>query len=79
MSKRKETEFGTIPIHWDFIKASEYCSKVTDGTHDSPKQQTTGRYLITSKHIKGREIDFESAYLISQEWIKRSIPTQKTA
>jgi len=67
MSKRKETEFGTIPIHWDFIKASEYCSKVTDGTHDSPKQQTTGRYLITSKHIKGREIDFESAYLISQE------------
>lgn len=67
MSNRKETEFGVIPIHWHFIRASEYCSKVTDGTHDSPKQQTIGRYLITSKHIKSREIDFESAYLISQE------------
>ncbi len=51
----------------EYIKADEYCSHVTDGTHDSPKRATEGKYLITSKHIKGREIDYDNAYLISQE------------
>lgn len=46
--------------------ASEIYSKITDGTHDSPKQQSSGKPLITSKHIKGRNIDFDSAYLISE-------------
>lgn len=40
---------------------------VRDGTHDSPKQKTIGKPLITSKHIKGNRLDFESAYLISDE------------
>lgn len=65
MSEWKETEFGEIPKDWDYVKASEFCSKVTDGTHDSPKRQDEGKPLITSKHIKGRYIDFDSAYLIS--------------
>ena len=51
---------------WPNILASEYCYNVTDGTHDSPKPVTDGRYLITSKHIKNNEIDFESAYTISE-------------
>jgi type I restriction enzyme S subunit len=67
MSESKETEFGNIPNNWNFMSASEYCSKITDGTHDSPKRQSVGKYLITSKHIKGREIDFENANLISKE------------
>ena len=50
---------------WEYIDASVYCRKVTDGTHDSPKSQAKGKPLITSKHIKGRSIDFETAYLIS--------------
>jgi type I restriction enzyme, S subunit len=67
MSEWKETEFGKIPIDWNFIIGSEYCIKVTDGTHDSPKQKAEGYPLITSKHIKGREIDFANAYLISED------------
>ena len=51
---------------WPNILASEYCYNVTDGTHDSPKPVTEGRYLITSKHIKNNEIDFASAYKISE-------------
>lgn len=46
--------------------ASTIYSKIADGTHDSPKQQIIGKPLITSKHIKGRNIDFDSAYLISE-------------
>ena len=52
---------------WNFIKASEYCHKVIDGTHDSPKSTDIGKPLVTSKHIKGKEIDFENTYLISIE------------
>lgn len=73
MSEWRETEFGTIPAKWKYVKGTEYCSKVTDGTHDSPKQVLQGRFLITSKHIKGRDIDFENAYLISEEDYKKII------
>lgn len=41
--------------------------EVRDGTHDSPKQKTVGKPLITSKHIVGNRLAFESAYLISDE------------
>jgi type I restriction enzyme S subunit len=39
---------------------------VTDGTHDSPKQQTEGFYLVTGKHLINGFIDFSSAYFISE-------------
>ena len=52
---------------WKTIRADEFCSLVTDGTHDSPKPQAAGRKLITSKHLKGYYLDFESANWISRE------------
>lgn len=52
---------------WNTVPASEFCSGVTDGTHDSPKSQNEGRKLITSKHLKGHYIDFDSANRISEE------------
>lgn len=52
---------------WEYIDASSFCLKITDGTHDSPKRKEFGKPLITSKHIRGRNIDFENAYLISEE------------
>lgn len=51
---------------WKYVPGNEYCLKVTDGTHDSPKQAECGKPLITSKHIKGDVIDFDTAYLISE-------------
>ncbi|HDT3624893.1 TPA: restriction endonuclease subunit S [Morganella morganii subsp. morganii] len=52
---------------WQYLLGEEFCSKVTDGTHDSPKQAEYGKPLITSKHIKADEIDFDTAYLISEK------------
>jgi type I restriction enzyme, S subunit len=66
-SEWKETIFGTVASDWEFISSTEFCLRVTDGTHDSPKEQKTGKHLITSKHIKGKDVDFENAYLISEE------------
>ena len=51
---------------WKTVRADEFCSFVTDGTHDSPKPQSQGRRLITSKHLKGDYIDFDSANWISE-------------
>lgn len=52
---------------WKKYTASEFCYRVTDGTHDSPKPKSSGYYLITSKHLKDNCIDFSSAYRISEE------------
>lgn len=67
MNELKETEFGPIAPDWIFLPSTEFCLKVTDGTHDSPKEKSTGKHLITSKHIKGKDVDFENAYLISED------------
>lgn len=39
---------------------------VRDGTHDSPKAQATGNYLITSKHLLSFGVDKTSANRISK-------------
>ena len=53
--------------------ALDYCEFVTDGTHDSPKTKDEGFKLITSKHLKRYEIDFNSANFISKEDYKKVI------
>ena len=55
-----------IPAGWE-IKTLNDIVNVKDGTHDSPKQQNTGYYLITSKHLQSTGIDFKTAYCISSE------------
>ena len=62
---------------WKNIKACDYCYNVTDGTHDSPKQKESGKYLITSRHIKNNRIDFESAYKISEDDYNKIISRSK--
>lgn len=54
-------------MEWETVTAEQFCTWVTDGTHDSPKRQEKGRYLITSKHLSETAIDFSSAYKISEE------------
>ena len=49
----------------NFIKASNFCSHITDGTHDSPIYQNNGYKLVTSKFIKNNRIDFSNAPCIS--------------
>lgn len=57
-------EMGWIPMGWR-VSESGKLFDVRDGTHDSPKQVASGKYLITSRHITGNTIDFSKAYLIS--------------
>ena len=52
---------------WRELAAEDFCIKVADGTHDTPKPLDVGEYLITSKHITSGKIDLSSAYKISKE------------
>lgn len=61
-----ESEMGLIPKGWNSMLISELI-EVKDGTHASPKPKEEGYALITSKHISGEKIDFNSANLISKE------------
>jgi type I restriction enzyme S subunit len=51
---------------WETGILNEVCD-VRDGTHDSPKYQTTGFPLITSKNITKGFIDFSETNLISEQ------------
>ena len=55
------------------VTALDYCKFVTDGTHDSPKAKENGFKLITSKHLKRYEIDFDNANYISEDDYKKVI------
>ena len=55
-----------IPTYFDVKSLSEII-EVKDGTHDSPKPQDNGYFLLTSKHLTERGLDYASAYKISKE------------
>lgn len=50
-----------------FISASEYCNRIFDGTHDTPKPVIHGHPLITSKNILGGILNLHSSYNISED------------
>ncbi|CAN5768324.1 hypothetical protein BH20ACI3_BH20ACI3_22330 [soil metagenome] len=52
---------------WLTLRAEQFCVSVRDGTHDSPKAVEDGRFLVTSRHITGGQLDLGHAYLISHE------------
>lgn len=51
---------------WKAYNLGEICD-VRDGTHDSPKECSYGKPLVTSKNIKEGRIDLENTYLISDD------------
>jgi type I restriction enzyme S subunit len=60
-----KTKIGLLPKNWQVLPANEFCIKVADGTHSSPKQKESGKYLVTSKNIRDGAIDLSTAYKIS--------------
>ncbi|HAN20683.1 MAG TPA: hypothetical protein DCP51_03250 [Clostridiales bacterium] len=59
-------------------KLVDFCDSVRDGTHDSPKPTgSSGKYLITSKHLGNQNLDFSCAYKISFEDYEQIIRRSK--
>ncbi len=62
----KESLFGLIPNDWMLVSLSEVAD-VRDGTHDSPKYQSSGIPFITSKNLRNGKIDFSDCNYITIE------------
>lgn len=65
--KYKQTDIGLIPRDWNVKLMSECCSKITDGTHDTPKPTESGVPFLTAIHVKENFIDFESCYYLPEQ------------
>jgi type I restriction enzyme S subunit len=67
-----------LPEGWEKRTMNDFCKKVTDGTHYTPKPVKHGFSLVTGKNITNGFIDFNSCYRISEEnhieVMKRSRP-----
>lgn len=71
MARKKQYEYYQNQIFLKYINKAKFVdlssiADVRDGTHDSPKPSNIGRYLITSKNVKNGTINFDGAYLISE-------------
>lgn len=48
-------------------KLETLCTKITDGTHDTPERLKEGIKFITGKHIRPYVIDFDNSDYVTQE------------
>lgn len=56
-----------LSLEFETFLAEDYCLRVADGTHDSPKEVEFGKKLVTSKNIIGGKLNLEKSYFISLE------------
>lgn len=57
---------GQIPKDWEVIKIKNLCN-VTDGTHFSPRTESTGKPYVTVSNVNNDFVDVANALLISEE------------
>lgn len=52
---------------WKKFHLNEIATKITDGTHDTPKQKSEGVPYLTAIHVKDGKIDFENCYYLDKK------------
>lgn len=52
---------------WEKKTLKNICSKITDGTHDTPERVNKGIKFITGKHIRPYYIDYENSDYVTEE------------
>jgi type I restriction enzyme S subunit len=53
----KQTEIGVIPDDWEVRSLKSVASKITDGTHATPKPVIEGVPFLTALHVKENKIE----------------------
>lgn len=67
MIEWKETELGRIPTDWDINILNNVCSKITDGSHFSPKESPDEQFRIaTVKNMLENDFDLKNCKTISK-------------
>jgi type I restriction enzyme S subunit len=55
------------PNNFQVYKMDEICTKVTDGTHDTPERLKAGIKFITGKHIRPFQINYDNSDYVTEE------------
>ena len=55
------------PKEWKITLLSDACSKITDGTHDTPDRLKEGMKFITGKHIRPCTIDYDNSDYVHKD------------
>ena len=55
------------PMGWKVVLMKEACTKVTDGTHDTPLRLTEGIKFITGKHIRPYTVDYNNSDYVTKD------------
>ena len=57
---------SNLPPNWSWVKLGDICTKLTDGSHYSPKSVSTGLPYITVKDVNNDRIDFDGCKRINR-------------
>lgn len=63
-----------LPVGWEWEKLGNICSKLTDGSHNPPKDNGSGYPMLSSQNIQNGLIDFDnpSRYVCEDDFIKEN-------
>lgn len=68
LTKQWRRENGVSDKSWEEKNLGDVCSKITDGTHNSPTNSLTGEYMyVTAKNIKDTGIDLSNITYVTKE------------
>ena len=57
-----------LPQGWEWVRLGEICNKITDGTHHSPPNYSSGDFLyITAKNIKNDGVLLDEISYVTQD------------
>jgi len=63
----KDSPLGKIPVEWEVEKWSQVCRKIQDGTHFSPRTDSSAEFkYVTSKNIKFGFLDLSDVEYIDK-------------
>lgn len=69
---------GISSIKYKLVSLNEVCSKITDGTHQTPKYVSEGITFLSAKNVTKEVIDWENVKYVSreahEEYVKRVKP-----
>ncbi|CZQ80724.1 restriction endonuclease type i hsds [Trichococcus flocculiformis] len=67
-----------IPESWEWVKLTDICTKITDGSHNPPKNSGFGVQMISATNITDEGIDFTktSRYLTKEQFLQEDKRTE---
>jgi len=61
-----------VPQDWKFAHLEDICRKITDGDHQTPTRQSTGKMLLSAKNVLNGKIDFKNIQYVSENDFRNS-------